>query len=218
MKLEDNLFNHDNKNTYMSYTQSNEYKNSCFLKTINFIIKELFLFQNIDTLLKNEYFKINEKETILDMLCTVVNNDSTISQLLDSSLSETIVNMLTSKNSNIRNKMLDVLTVVTSRNSFIFTSKLVNKGLFNYLLHLMDPEGNFPNVVTLIKCLDVVGNVLSRAEWIEKINGNNVMLDKFKDLEGDVVLEKLMGNPNNEVYIKAEKIYKKYFEGNNDVM
>ena len=218
MKLEDNLDNNDNRNNFMSYTQSNEYKNSCFLKTINYIIKDLYLFQNIDTLLTNAYFKINEKEYILEMLCTIVNNDSTISQFLDSSLSETIVIMLKHKNFNIKDKMLDILTVVTSRNSFIFTSKLVNKGLLQDLLSLMEPEEGFQNAPTLIKCLDILGNVLSRAEWIQKINGNNVMLDKFKELGGGAVLEKQLGHPNNEVYIKAEKIYKKYFEWNNDVM
>ena len=95
---------------------------------------------------------------------------------------------------------------------YLLNSTLVKFGIFPALIKGI----NAYNIMTydieiLLPSLDIIMNILKNGEILSFLGRNSYLLN-FEKLGGKEILEKLLGNPNDEVYKKTDIILSTFFE------
>jgi hypothetical protein len=67
------------------------------------------------------------------------------------------------------------------------------------------------DIEILLPTLDIIMNILKNGEILSFLGRNNYLFN-FEKLGGKEILEKLLGNPNDEVYKKSDIILNTFFE------
>ena len=112
----------------------------------------------------------------------------------------------------IKKISLRILNILSSKNQLKICTSIVSKGIINQIVLCLDPINSCLNDNELILlCLNILENLFVMGNFIKNISNHNNFTENFEFIGGKELLEKLLGNPNKEIYLKSENILEKFF-------
>ena len=112
----------------------------------------------------------------------------------------------------IKKISLRILNILSSKNQLKICTSIVSKGIINQIVLCLDPINSCLNDNDLILlCLNILENLFVMGNFIKNISNHNNFTENFEFIGGKELLEKLLGNPNKEIYLKSENILEKFF-------
>ena len=112
----------------------------------------------------------------------------------------------------IKKISLRILNILSSKNQLKICTSIVSKGIINQIVLCLDPINSCLNDNELILlCLKILENLFVMGNFIKNISNHNNFTENFEFIGGKELLEKLLGNPNKEIYLKSENILEKFF-------
>jgi hypothetical protein len=186
-----NLISIDNNNTLMEILYEKdfiEYLEAVLMNTRNgrSIRKVLFVISNI-----------------------CMSGNFMIERFLDSNLCNQVVSLIDNKNSNIRKEALWVFNNLTAGRHFSHCLTLINRGIYQQLMRVMDDEVDKD---MLLKIINILDNIFNTGESLIEISGRNPLTKKFVDIGGYDILEKLLNHYSHEIFQIVGDLLKTYFK------
>lgn len=144
---------------------------------------------------------------VVSNLC--VSGNFMVEHFLNSNLCNQVVKLIDNSNGYVKKEALWVFNNITAGRHFSHSLTLINKGLFNELMSIMN---EIVDKEILMKVLYILENIFYTGEIINQISGKNPLIKKFVDIGGYDCLERLVSHYSIEVYGMADTMLKTYFK------
>ena len=179
---------------------------------IDFVMKKCDILEIFENLFKEGLSSLISKTILITIRYIALNENYYMEILENKSLLKRIINFIFNPEYKLRKKALKILKILTEHPSLQLNSTLIKFGIFPALLQGI----NAYNIMTydieiLLPTLDIIMNILKNGEILSFLGRNNYLFN-FEKLGGKEILEKLLGNPNDEVYKKSDIILNTFFE------
>ena len=178
---------------------------------IEFVMKKCFILDIFENLFKEGLSSLIAKTILITIRYIALNDNYYMMILENKSLIQRIINFVYHEDYKLRKKALKILKILSEHSALQLNSTLMKLGIFPALIKGINPY----NIITydveiLLPSLDIILNILKNGEILSFIGRNNYLYN-FENLGGKEILEKLLGNPNDEVYKKTEFIIDTFF-------
>jgi hypothetical protein len=172
-----------------------------------------FFYMLLQNPLKNQ-----SKIFILEVLNELsITNFYTFLQECSSDIIGYIIKIISNFDFKIKKFALRIIKNLTDKGELKVISSIGSKGINNQIILCLDPINSCINDSEIILlCLGILENLFKMGMFIKNISGHNNFIEDFGVLGGKELLEKLLGNPHKEVYLKSENIINKFFNENDN--
>ena len=207
------------KNIFYLYNNNKkDYKSVCILeKKINNLNYDNNIIDFYYMLLQNP-LKKEIKIALLDTLYEIsLNNCYNLFENSANDILGYFVNNISNHDFKIKKISLRILNILSSKSQLKLCSSIFSKGIINQIVVCLDPINSCLNDNELVLlCLSILENLFIIGNFIKNISNHNNFTENFEFLGGKELLEKLLGNPSKEVYLKSETILDKFFNEKNN--
>jgi hypothetical protein len=177
------------------------------------IVMEMLYEMDFIEYLEAVLMNIKNSRTVKKVLFVISNiclsKNFLIERFIDSNLCNQAVILLDNQNSKVRKEALWVFNNLTSTRHLSYSSTLINKGIYQQLIRIMDGE---VDKEILTKVLHILDNIFFTGETFIDISGTNPLTKKFVDLGGYDILGKLLNHYSHDVYKIVDSMLKTYFK------
>ncbi|KAJ0405074.1 hypothetical protein ATCC90586_008674 [Pythium insidiosum] len=164
----------------------------------------------------------HQKKMIRKEACWTLSNitagtQSQIQEVIDANIIPLLVHILTSSEFDVRKEAAWAISNATSSGSVEQIKYLVSQGCL--VLRCIPPLINLlqaADVPVINVCLDALLNILKAGDADRTIDGDNKMAVFIEEAEGIDRIQDLQYHDSEEIFVKAHRIIRDYFNGEDD--
>lgn len=198
---------------FISYYNNAKFEKGSYLKEIfDFLLDEKDVLTVLNNFLKGKIIK-ESKIVVLKTILALIQNPIAAKKFLSHSILKTVLSNCRSSFYEIRNESLNVIYELCKLKVFNIGNVLVNEGIFDLIQQICVPDNIcMPGEDIALCCLEIADSIFEKGEMLRSINGRNPFFDKFEEFGGIQLLERMLGHPKKNVFVKSEEIMNKYYE------